>query len=140
MTRDDVVAVLARRYDAIVRRDMDALRKLYAADARLHSPLAGDVVGPDAIVTATESFFLAFPDAGLVEEPAVVDGNRAVIVGDVAGTQLGAIMGLPPSGRAFRFVLACVFVLRDGLIVEERRVYDFTGLLIQIGVLKAKPA
>ena len=49
-------------------------------------------------------------------------------------------MGLPPTGRAFRFLAAFVFILRDGRIVEERRVYDFTGLLIQIGVLKAKPA
>jgi hypothetical protein len=28
----------------------------------------------------------------------------------------------------------------DGLIVHERRIYDFTGMLVQIGVLKAKPA
>jgi len=30
--------------------------------------------------------------------------------------------------------------LRNGKIVHERRIYDFTGLLVQIGVLKAKPA
>jgi hypothetical protein len=28
----------------------------------------------------------------------------------------------------------------DGLIAHERRIYDFTGLLLQIGVLRAKPA
>jgi hypothetical protein len=28
----------------------------------------------------------------------------------------------------------------DGLIEHERRIYDFTGLLVQIGVLRAKPA
>jgi hypothetical protein len=32
-----------------------------------------------------------------------------------------------------------VFTFRDGLIIEERRIYDFTGLLVQVGVLKAKP-
>ena len=65
--------------------------------------------------------------------------DRAVIIGEVSGTHVGTIMGLPPSGRAFRLVGTFVFVLRDGLIVDERRIYDFTGLLIQIGVLKAKP-
>jgi len=28
----------------------------------------------------------------------------------------------------------------DILALLERRIYDFTGLLVQIGVLKAKPA
>jgi hypothetical protein len=27
----------------------------------------------------------------------------------------------------------------DGRIARERRIYDFTGLLLQIGALKAKP-
>ena len=33
-----------------------------------------------------------------------------------------------------------VFEIRGRQIVRERRIYDFTGLLLQIGVLKAKPA
>jgi hypothetical protein len=34
-----------------------------------------------------------------------------------------------------------IFLLefRHGAIVRDRRVYDFTGFLVQIGVLKAKP-
>ena len=29
--------------------------------------------------------------------------------------------------------------MSEGLIAHERRYYDFTGMLIQLGVLKAKP-
>jgi hypothetical protein len=29
--------------------------------------------------------------------------------------------------------------VEDGLIVHARAIYDFSGLLIQIGALKAKP-
>jgi hypothetical protein len=32
-----------------------------------------------------------------------------------------------------------MFTLKSGQIAHERRVYDFTGMLIQIGLLKAKP-
>ena len=32
-----------------------------------------------------------------------------------------------------------LYELRDRHIVRERRIYDFTRLLVQIGVLKAKP-
>jgi hypothetical protein len=28
----------------------------------------------------------------------------------------------------------------QGLVAHERRIYDFTGLLVQLGVLRAKPA
>jgi steroid delta-isomerase-like uncharacterized protein len=140
MTRDDVVAVLERQQGAMDRRDWATFRTLYAEDARVESPLGGSMQGPDAIVNGTDAFFSAFPDAVILRQPVIVDGNRAVVMAEVTGTQLGAIMGLPPSGRAFRLPTTFVFVLRDGLIVEERRIYDFTGLLIQIGVLKAKPA
>ena len=140
MTRDDVLAVLERRNDALARRDWATFREVYADDARAHSPLTGSSQGPDAIVQAIQVFFVAFPDIVVVDEPAIVDGDRAVIIGEVSGTHHGGILGLPPSGRAFRFLIAQAFVLRDQRIVEERRVYDFTGLLVQIGVLKAKPA
>jgi hypothetical protein len=35
---------------------------------------------------------------------------------------------------------AFLYTLLDGLIVHEHRILDFTGVLIQVGVLKAKPA
>ena len=140
MTREDVLAVLDRRRVAIERRDMTALGELYVRAARLDSPLAGSVQGPDAIVRSVGDFFAAFPDAVIVEDPAIVDGDRAAIVAEVTGTHVGAFMGLAPTGRAFRFWIVFAFTLDGGRIAHERRIYDFTGLLVQIGVLKAKPA
>jgi len=140
MTREDVLAVLAKRQAALSRRDPDAMGALYAPDAKLESPLAGAGTGREAVVRASEAFWSAFPDATITEEPPILDGDRATIVADVTGRHIGTFLGLPASGRAFRFTLVVVMVLRDGQIVHERRIYDFTGLLVQIGVLKAKPA
>ena len=49
-------------------------------------------------------------------------------------------MGTAPSGKLA--VVPVVFVCRvaEGLIQHERRIYDFTGLPVQVGVLKARPA
>jgi hypothetical protein len=33
-----------------------------------------------------------------------------------------------------------LYELKDGQIARERRIYDFTGLLMQVGLLKARPA
>jgi predicted ester cyclase len=49
-------------------------------------------------------------------------------------------MGLPPTGRHFQFPGVFVFTVENGEIVREQRIYDFTGMLVQIGVLKVKPA
>jgi steroid delta-isomerase-like uncharacterized protein len=140
MTRDDVLAVLDRWREALTRRDMTAFGALYSEAAGLESPLAGSVRGRDAIVAATGAFFVAFPNAELVFDEPIVDGDRVVLHAEVSGTDVGGIMGLPPSGRSFRFPAALSFTIRDHLIVRERRIYDFTGLLVQVGALKAKPA
>jgi predicted ester cyclase len=55
------------------------------------------------------------------------------------GTHAGDFFGLPPTGRRVEVQMADVMTVADGLVLEERRIYDFTGMLIQVGVLKAKP-
>ena len=49
-------------------------------------------------------------------------------------------MGLPGSNRRFKIQGVRLFTMADGLVQHERRMYDFTGLLIQVGVLRGKPA
>jgi hypothetical protein len=52
----------------------------------------------------------------------------------------GDFFGLAPTGPHVEVQVALVMKVADGLVVEERRIYDFTGVLVQVGVLKAKPA
>jgi predicted ester cyclase len=140
MTRDEVLTLLDRRRDAVERRDERALAALYGETARLESPIAGVAVGRDAAVKATWAFFEGFSDATVVEDLFAIDDDRVALVAHLAGTHTGEIMGLPPSGRRFRCRAAFLLRVAEGVIVEEQRIYDFTGLLVQIGALKAKPA
>jgi predicted ester cyclase len=57
----------------------------------------------------------------------------------MVGTHAGEFFGLPAAGRHVEVEVAQVMTIADGLIVTERRIYDFTGLLVQTGVLRAKP-
>jgi steroid delta-isomerase-like uncharacterized protein len=140
MTHDDVLALFEKRRTALERRDVAALAALYADHARLESPFAGVVTGAEAIAKASDAFLTAFPDATFDDEPPIIQGDRVAVAATVTGTHVGEMMGLPPSGRTIRFSLAVFLTVADGRIVEERRIYDFTGLLVQVGVLKAKPA
>jgi steroid delta-isomerase-like uncharacterized protein len=138
MTRDEIVDLLGRWLAALERRDADAYIRLYADEAVVDSPLGGMVSGHERIRAAFDAFFAAFPDAVFTCEPPCIDGDRAVVVSTISGTHTGMISGLPASRKPFRFSLVFVFDLRGGRIVRDRRVYDFTGLLVQIGMIKAK--
>jgi steroid delta-isomerase-like uncharacterized protein len=140
MTRDEVLAIVNRWQIALQGRDAVTYLSLYADNVELQSPLAGTVSGHEALVKAFNAFFTAFPDASFVSEPPIIDGNRVAIVSVVSGTDTGGLMGLPPSGHPFRFRIVFLLELAGGKIVRDCRNYDFTGLLIQLGVLKAKPA
>lgn len=140
MTRNEIMALFARRHDALVRRDAAALAADYAQDAVVESPWAGTVKGREANEQAWHTLWSAFPDQVFHQEELIVDGDRAAWLATAAGTDLGGFMGLAPTGKPFRITIVFLFTFDDRHIVHERRIYDFTGMLVQIGVLKAKPA
>jgi steroid delta-isomerase-like uncharacterized protein len=140
MTREEILDLCAKWKDALARRDLDALAEFYADDAVVESPLAGTMNGRESIAQAHGAILASFPDLTHTFEAPIVDGDRAALVAENGGTHTGRIMGLAPTGRAFKFRLVFLLDFRDGRIVRDRRIYDFTGLLVQVGVLKAKPA
>jgi steroid delta-isomerase-like uncharacterized protein len=140
MTRDEIVDLFARRAVAQAQHDADALTDLHSDACVVESPLGGTHEGKAAIRDVYRAFFDGFPDAELRQEELIIDGNTAVQVVMLSATDTGGFMGLPPTGKPARLPMVAVCRVADGLIVHERRVYDFTGMLVQIGVLKAKPA
>jgi steroid delta-isomerase-like uncharacterized protein len=141
MTREEVVKLFNRRHDAFKRRDAEALAADHAKDGVLESPMAGGTVnGREAIARIYRGLFAGFPDLAIDWSDLVIDGDRVVEMGTMSGTDTGGFMGLPPTGKSFGFPIALILTLEDGRIAHERRVYDFTGMLVQIGLLKAKPA
>jgi steroid delta-isomerase-like uncharacterized protein len=136
----DIQALLAQRTEAWKRRDPAALAAGYAEDAVVTSPMFPRAEGRTAIERSFVSLFRVFPDWDVTFEEPCVTGNRAMQPCKVRATQRGDFMGIPGSGRRIEFDCVLIFDLQDGLIRRERRIYDFTGMLIQLGVLRSKPA
>ena len=141
MTRDEILAVLNGRTEAWRRLDVNALVADYAPDAVVESPLAGgSTQGVEQITQVFQTYFTAFPDLGMEVADVLIDDQRAAVLATFTGTDRGGFMGMPPTGRRITIPVAFLYEFKDGKIVRDRRMYDFTGLLIQVGTLKAKPA
>lgn len=136
----DIKALVAHHSDAWSRRDAAALAADYAEDAIVSSPMFPRAEGRAAIELSFTALFRVFPDFDLAGEEPCVDGNRAMQACRVRATQQGDFMGIPGSGKRIEFDCVLIFDLEDGLIKREKRIYDFTGMLIQLGVLRGKPA
>ena len=140
MTRDAIVDLFQRWQRAADRRDVHALVSLYAETCVVESPIAGGAIsGRAANVEVIEAAYKGFPDFRMNVEEMLIDGDRVAQIGTLTGTDTGGFMALPATGKPFRLPIVILYTVADGVIVHERRIYDFTGMLIQVGILKAKP-
>ena len=139
MTRQEIVELLTRRNRAWENRDAAAMAATHAVDGVAVSPFGGVQEGREEIERVYRLWMAAFPDARFTHEDPVIEGDRAVQIATITGTHSGDFFGLPATGRHMEVQAALLLKFADGLVKEERRIYDFTGLLVQIGVLKAKP-
>jgi predicted ester cyclase len=140
MTRDDIVRMFAERQEAVERRDVEAIVKQHAPDCEFISQLAGGTVkGRTAIGKLYDTWFRGFPDLKWTSQEILIDGDRVTQMTTQSGTDTGGFMGLAPSGKPFHVPMVWLFTIKDYQFTHVRPIYDFTGLLVQIGVLKAKP-
>jgi predicted ester cyclase len=140
MTREEIVAFFDGRKQAWLSRDADVLGSFHAENGTLESPIFGHRRGRQAITESYRSLFTIFPDWDFQGEPLVIDGDSVVQPFTATATHVGTFMGLDGTNRRFKIQGVRLFTMANGLVQHERRIYDFTGLLIQIGILRSKPA
>jgi len=140
MTYDETVTFLQQREAKFNRHDVDALAADHTDTGVVHSLIFPHVQGVVSIQRSYQALFVMFPDWHITFEAPIVDGDRAAHPFTARATHTGEFLGVAGTGRKFQITGALLYQFDDGLIAEERRIYDFTGLLMQVGVLKGKPA
>jgi steroid delta-isomerase-like uncharacterized protein len=143
MTHDEIHAFVDRYIDAWRREDVPALVACYAPMAEILSPMFHQVVGESAITSSFHDVFRVFGGFEIKVDDVIIDTMgeiRVVLVLTATTTHRGDVFGHPASGRRVPNPVVFILRLENGRIVFERRFYDFTGLLMQLGILKAKSA
>ena len=140
MTRDEIEALFARRQEDYERLDAAALAADYSDTCVVETAWAGaPLIGREATEQAFRTFFAAFPDLQRHPKVLLIDGDQVAEFGTSSGTDMGGFLELEPTRKAFRIPIVFLYTLKDRQIVRERRIYDYTSLLMQIGILKVKP-
>jgi steroid delta-isomerase-like uncharacterized protein len=141
MTNDDIRTFIRAHVGAWVRRDVDALVADYADDCELASPMFRAVRGKSGVEASYRDLFRGFSEWAIEIDDVLIDrekGDRAVMLTRANALQVGEMFGFPPSGRRFEINAVQFYRFENGRIASERRLYDFSGMLIQLGILKAK--
>src|SRR4030095_1683763 len=141
MTRDETRRFITRYVELWEREDAHGLAACYAEHAHVDSPMFHVLKGRQAIEKSFTDLFKIFSDSKIGVEDIIVDnegGDRCVTVFTSHGTHRGMLFGQPGTGRRVEIKGAFVMKLDGDQIVVERRVYDFVGMLVQLGVLRAK--
>jgi steroid delta-isomerase-like uncharacterized protein len=139
MERQDIESILSQLLEAWRHRDAAALAARHSQDGVFESMLMGPIEGRGNIESLYRNWFLAFPDMDFTVEDQVIEGDQAAIFWSQRGRHVGEFCGLTATGRLFHVRGAFYYAFENGEIARTRSVYDITALMIQIGVLKAKP-
>jgi steroid delta-isomerase-like uncharacterized protein len=139
MTSDEIRDFFRAQQEHWRARDTEKLAAGHKEDGVLISPIFRTVTGRPAIRASYKSLFEIFPDWDYRSEQLLIDAPNVAEAFIVSATHVGEFMGLEGSGRRFEIQGVRLFEMADCLIARERRYYDFTGMLIHLGVLRSKP-
>jgi steroid delta-isomerase-like uncharacterized protein len=126
--------VVRRTHAAIIQGDMSALGELFTPDYVDHSRL-GVSPGPEGVVQFFAMARAAMPDLHATLDELIAEGDRVVARGTITGTQTGAFMGIPATGKRVAIAYIDINWIADGKIAERWANQDDLGMLQQLGLI-----
>ena len=140
MTADDNRAVVRGYYETVYNgRDLDAIDRYLAPGFVSAGP--GGAVDRAAQAAALAASLAALPDAHLVIEEQVAEGDAVATRWTMTATHLGPLFGIPATGRPVTATAIHIHHLAGGRIVDQWEQFDALGALRQLGALpQPRPA
>jgi steroid delta-isomerase-like uncharacterized protein len=129
---------IARQFiAAFASADTRTLERIVAEHMVDHNLAPGPKQGRPGVLEAVGMFRAAFPDLKITIESLVADEERVSVTGKMSGTNQGALMGAPPTGKSASFAYMDMYAIAHGQIVEAWHVEDLAGMMRQLGMLPA---
>ena len=137
MTQSDVAALheLARRFfDEVWNQgDESAIDRYIAEHADGNDATFG--IGREGFRAQWRQWRAAFTELHFAVEEIVAEGDKVVTHWTLSGTQTGAFLGIPATGRRVSVGGMSLDTVRDGQLVAGVDAWDELGLRRQLGVI-----
>jgi steroid delta-isomerase-like uncharacterized protein len=128
-------AVLAEFGETVFgSKDFSRLNELMREDYIQHNPLVAQ--GRKGFQDFFEAWFKASPDFKYELKQIVSEGDKVWAYGTYSGTHNGDWLGIPATGKTYKFDAVDIFRVQDGKLAEHWDVLDVLSLFKQLGVVK----
>ncbi len=135
MSAEENKAIIRRYREIYNANRLEELDQVVAADLISHTLLPGLPQGLEGAKMAHQATRAAFEGLRTVTQDLIAEGDRVVESFVTYGRQVGAFLGLPPTGKDTAVSGISIFRIAGGKIAEHWAVMDEAGLLRQLGVL-----
>jgi steroid delta-isomerase-like uncharacterized protein len=139
MSTETNKAIVRRYFEQVFNEKQHDLAEEFLAESiELHG--SGLVPGLEVVKQWLTGFATSFPDAQMIIEDVVAEGNRVVARITFKGTHHGELQGIPATGKMVNMPGITIFRMDNGKIVEGWIVNDNLGLMQQLGAIPAPQA
>jgi steroid delta-isomerase-like uncharacterized protein len=139
MSTEENKALCHRYVEEWNKQNMAGVEELCAPDLVIHgAPPAPSISGDldlQGLRQLRTGLWTAFPDAHLVLEGLIAEGDKVAYRVTVRGTHQGEFMGIPPTGKQISLTGMEIDRIEAGKFVEGWANADNLGLLQQLGAI-----
>jgi len=129
-------ASVRRFYDEVFnKKNRAAIGEFIDPDQVDHTAPPGTPGGLAGAKQTITMYLTAFPDLHFTVEDVIAEGDKVVARLTVRGTQQGAFMSIPPTGKKVASTAIDINRIVDGKSVEHWLEMDTQGLLQQLGAV-----
>jgi len=138
MTTEQIKEFMRRFLNASVGKDANAFMAMMAPDFVAH--VGNSPKNRAEFVQHMSVFISAFSDMQVIVLDLITDGEKVVARTTWRGTQTGAFMGLPGTGKQIEIEAYIVERLKDGKSVEHWSLFDQLTMMQQLGLVPSPQA
>lgn len=132
MSTEENKKIVLRSFKDFDKGELKTIEGLTASNFIDHNPLPGQAQGIEGVKQASGIYRAAFPDAKIVVEDQIAEGDKVVIRWTGRGTHKGEFLGAPASNKPVDLRGISIFRVANGKIVEQWSELNLFNIMQQI--------